>query len=72
MGFQTMVRRGVDVGEGGVPQSPSIPFFRKKGSEKSPVKLEDGGGDFPERKSQRLKYYFGKWEGKNSFQNTSF
>ena len=48
MGFQTILRKGVDVGREGVLQSPlKLPFFRKKGSRKSPVKLEDGVWRFP-------------------------
>lgn len=48
LGFQTMVRKGIDVGREGVPQSPlKLSFFRKKGYRKSPVKLEDGVWRFP-------------------------
>lgn len=59
-----MVRRALmSGGRKSFLRAPSkLPFFRKKGYGKSPVKLEDGV--WQERKSQRLKYYFGKWEGK--------
>ena len=46
--FKLSFARALMLGGEGVLQSPlKLPFFRKKGSRKSPVKLEDGVWRFP-------------------------
>lgn len=69
-----MVRRGVDVGREGVPQSPlKLPFFRKKGYGKSPVKLEDGVWRFPREEKPETEILFWQMGGeKNSFSEHKF